>query len=499
MASDPQQVLKDLQQLAAVARKLGIDLEKVSAMGQQVGGKAQPGTPQVGAQNRSHQAYHEGAGTGYSNLAAGAVAGSSMSARLSDRRMVFQSREDRRLEMMQLAGIKPIPGLPNVKVLGLKLTEKRYGIDSPQYAKMKERYFREAAEEELAKKNLPSKIRPKQMSIMGHRAIIGAAGVALSIHNMGNMYGALIDEVDENAGETRTTKVVESMLPMASGMAGVSAGSALLTGIQTFGIKKVAAGFRAARAVGIGRAARLARAGAGIGRGAMAAIGSAGPQIVAYLAVEAAVQTVSTVIDEYKFANRSKRQVAEYVRKQRGPQESMRLHGGYESIEGLEYVKLAKPVDEKIVEKWNDIARQKARDYYIDSDGRRQKRNIIARFARHVDAEIGAAGWAMAPLFKLYAWARGWGYAKETEEMRKFDQKKATEAHEVAVKRSAVMDWRGAIEKVEEAKKLQTIEETQPFFWKQPEKWLRNMEAARMASRNWARSMQPRGADRTGD
>jgi hypothetical protein len=93
----------------------------------------------------------------------------------------------------------------------------------------------------------------------------------------------------------------------------------------------------------------------------------------------------------------------------------------------------------------------------------------------------------------------GMGEAEAFAQEKEYRIKEAQKAHASATKKIDIMDWQGAIEDTQKAKKQIVVEELMPFFWKEPEKFLRAMESSRIAGRNWARSQQPRGASRTGD
>jgi hypothetical protein len=140
------------------------------------------------------------------------------------------------------------------------------------------------------------------------------------------------------------------------------------------------------------------------------------------------------------------------------------------------------PLDAEAARKFNFVAKWGSEMFWIDDKtGERKERGFWGKLSTRLP------------------FISGHGEAKALADEKEWRIKEAEKAHKSAIKKSEVMDWEGAIKETEKAKAMIVAEEAMPFFWKQPEKFLRAMESSRIAGRNWARSQQPRGASRSGD
>jgi len=264
-------------------------------------------------------------------------------------------------------------------------------------------------------------------------------------------YGALTDPVNEQAGETQLTKLGDAAIGTGKVMAFGEAMSAGLVAKEAFS---------AARALGKGRAVS-----------AVAGLRAAGPAAAAATAAILIMNEFSNVMDLKKEYNKTKFELGAMS------------EGFNPSIRPARKPAVWKPKSsEEATFQFNRQAKWGSEMYWINPEtGERKERSFWGKLATRL------------PLISGYGEAEA--FAREKE----YRIKEAKKAHESAVKKAKVMDWRGAKRDVEKAKKQIVVEELMPFFWKKPETYLRAMESSRIAGRNWARSQQPRGASRTGD
>ena len=272
-----------------------------------------------------------------------------------------------------------------------------------------------------------------------------------TIHGLMMAYGALTDPVNEQAGETQLTKLGDAAIGTGKVMAFGEAMSAGLVAKEAFS---------AARALGKGRAVS-----------AVAGLRAAGPAAAAATAAILIMNEFSNVMDLKKEYNKTKFELGAMS------------EGFNPSIRPARKPAVWKPKSsEEATFQFNRQAKWGSEMYWINPEtGERKERSFWGKLATRL------------PLISGYGEAEA--FAREKE----YRIKEAKKAHESAVKKAKVMDWRGAKRDVEKAKKQIVVEELMPFFWKKPETYLRAMESSRIAGRNWARSQQPRGASRTGD
>jgi len=421
-SADPKAILRDLQQLSLVAQKLGIDLQKTAAMGQTVAGQKGNGPTSI---RETHQANMPGGGTGYQNMAAGQIAGSVMAGSLPKLVQEYKDWKEK--------------GFPN-------------GFPGEQDATMR-KFAADAAE---GRGGIPTGTSSKKIRKPGRNDFGQAANRRFNrqfttIHGLMMAYGALTDPVNEQAGETKLTKLGDAAIGTGKVMAFGEAMSAGLVAKEAFS---------AARALGKGRAVS-----------ALAGLRAAGPAASWAAAALVIMNDLENVMDLKKEYNKTKWELGA-------------LSEGFNpSIRPARKPAVWKPqASAEATFQFNKQAKWGSEMYWINPEtGERKERSFLGKLKTRIPY-LSGMGEAAA-------------FAREKE----YRIKEAQKAHASATKKIEIMDWQGAIEDTQKAKKQIVVEELMPFFWKQPEKFLRAMESSRIAGRNWARSQQPRGASRSGD
>ena len=440
-SADPKAILRDLQQLSLVAQKLGIDLQKTAAMGQTVAGQKGNGPTSI---RETHQANMPGGGTGYQNMAAGQIAGSVIAGSLP--KMVKEYKDWKE---------KGFPdGFGGQSAKEAARHRMKHG-SSVAGRKWTDGY----GEEHVVAGTSSMKIRKPGRHDFGKAANRRFNEQFTTIYGLMSLYGALTDPVNEQAGETRLTKIGDAAIGTGRAMA---LGEAMSAGL----VAKEA--FSAARAAGKGKVAAAAAA----GRAALPGAGMAAAGLM--IAYE-----LDNVMDLKKEYNKTKWELGA-------------LSEGFNpSIRPARKPAVWKPqASDSVSSQFNEIAKRSSENYYIDPNtGERKERGFLGKLYKG----IGRLPFGIRPLWS------GKDEAEALAREKEYRIKEAQKAHASATKKIEIMDWQGAIEDTQKAKKQIVVEELMPFFWKQPEKFLRAMESSRVAGRNWARSQQPRGASRSGD
>ena len=458
---DTQQLLRDLQQIAIICQRLGIDLTKTAAMGQNIGGKGTTGNSPLQAQNPDHAASQRGGGTGYENLAAGQIVGNITSEKLGK----LANKNVR-----ELAAIREqlVRSNANTGSLYHNRNAAQANIDLLNL---------DLAASRAAARELPGYNQPRgaaSLTWVGKQTRINEAiakvkqdhaGFGLSaerkfnrqfrnIHAWNKVGELITNSPNENAGETKGTQIQKAIVSFAN-------------------VAWTAEAYTTWRqAEEINAAARLAGASWTQGK-FLAAKNIIKP--VGYLALaKLVIDNVSTSADLEEEQNKSKKELAH-------------LRGGFMGNMHMKKPDQLNweppPLSQGAIDKFNDQAGGEGGtlDYYIDEHGNRHERSWFGKFKQR------------SLFIRLY------NRAEELQKEKEWRYKSAAKAHESANKKAELMDWNGAIKEVNKAKEAIPIKEAQPFFWREPEKYLRSLEACRLAGRNWARSQQPRGASRTGD
>ena len=504
-SADPQQLLNDLRQIAAVCQRLGIDLGKVAAMGQTIGGKGTTGSSPLGTQNPDHQGVHPGGGTGYDQL--GQL--SALSGLMSTKGNLDQLF-DRKARLSYPKAL--LAALSNAKISGNQATfeAQANAIGGVKSALMSGNPLSVKAAVGIYKSSLymPGGFETNFMANNVYRNIkgIGTAirsnaklGYAMSfvggdkmnrrfgrmittIHGLQQVYGALAGEVDYDAGETRAIKVADATASTFSiGMRIVQA-----TAMSRM-VSEVPNAFRlgknAYRLVQAGRAASTART---LFAGAKAVAAPTGIGLAIIAATEAAIQGVTWAVESAKEDNKSNLLLGKIASNLRGV-----AHG--EDTTTLK-------VDDKVVAAWNKSIKSSVAEHYYDADGNKIKRGEWSRGALEIALNGGTkddSGYVMKTI--AAAWAAWEGTPAMEAREKEQRAKDMSKYHKTAVEAVEFKGWKTVKENVRKAKEAVMLGDKAPFFWREPEKFLKNMESARIAGRNWARSQQPRGGSRTGD
>lgn len=274
-----------------------------------------------------------------------------------------------------------------------------------------------------------------------------------TIHGLMQLYGALNEPVDESRGETRPSKVVDAAFTVARGYA--------LGEVMTGGMAAKGA-YSAARAAGATRTASVLKGAARLGRAGV---------------LVGTVEVWNAGWESWKTLGASKPQLEDFADKLNAELRPKKFKD--ETIEERrERVSKKFKIKQSSADAFTAAAFEDTIDWELDDNGKRIRKR---------------SKWERLNPFRLF-WLAG-----QIESEKKRRMTVAAEAHASATKKAEIMDWRGAIEDTQKAKEMIVAEEAMPFFWKQPEKFLRAMESSRIAGRNWARSQQPRGASRSGD
>jgi hypothetical protein len=504
-SADPRKILQDLQQLAAVCQRLGIDLAKVSAMGQTVssGGKG-PGN--IGDQ---HSSQMPGGGTGYQNLGQGRIIGSTVSANMALKNAWMQMKPQTfRGLMSELDKERSTKYMPDPGRLGW--------ISNPQYAGGLRGWSHRAhgstrgTEEDIylsysdemvgqlvgQRKTQAQRREGKRIAWAQRKSIRKMFDDKVnrrmfSYHMIsgmgGDLYNALSEPIDEANGETAAYRAVNTVGSQISKAGHIASSIAWAEAAMASG-----RGLRvASKALWAGKLGKAAVMG-------VRAAKYAGPQAIVALGIDAALTVGGEVMDRWKDENEALMKAAKFRRSMKGEMHSQWTQEKNEKDNptGYIYTTKTKPMDPKQVAKFEASVEEARNEFYVDSNGRKIRRNVFSRTIRNFDSATTGWGWLIAPAFK--AWAN-WGVSEERDKERAARYEEAQKRHQSAMQKGQVMDWDGAKADIAKAKEALVSEELMPFFWKQPEVFLRQMEASRIAGRNWARAQQPRGASRTGD
>ena len=464
-SADPQEILNNLRQIAVVCQRLGIDLQKTAAMGVAIGGKAtgSGGAGGVGIQNPTHAPSHRGGGTGYDNLAAGGITGSTLSAQLSMqlRKVATDPLPNMNWEYTTRSGkVLYAPKADLASLPALAAYREMEAAKGGDVSNLSNVIRQEYEKNRFSKKGSiyhSSRRRAMPTNLFGGRAERKMIRAFTTLHGITTMYGALTDPVDEEKGETRSGKlqswgvdVARMGVASAEVFAGMKTATAMRRGWQVGGPRI------AGRAMGAASGARLA-----LGR-------VAAPLLLA----EGALLVFSTAIDLAE-VERS----AQYTLRDARDGWSPELRPSKTGAKPRR-----PPLSPEATRKFMESVEEDRYKYYIDPvTGERSRRSFLGEW------------------WQRQAFIRMIGAGDKQRKEIEYRMKESKRLHESAEKKGQIMDWVGAINDITEAKKLIIAEEAMPFFWKNPQKYLRNMESARIASRNWARSQQPRGGDRTGD
>lgn len=501
-SADPQQLLNDLRQIAAVCQRLGIDLGKVAAMGQTIGGKGTTGSSPLGTQNPDHQGVHPGGGTGYDQL--GQL--SALSGLMSTKGNLgnLSSKESQRINMLMkdIATANPgrnLTGMAEAISAGVGF-QKAYGkgrfMEWHAFENLKSSF--RIGDEVVRRpamikgidsiKKLGSRIRSNAkigyaMTFIGGDRMNRRFGrMITTIHGLQQVYGALAGEVDYDAGETRAIKVADATASTFSIGMRIVQGTAMSRMVS-----EVPNAFRlgknAYRLVQAGRAASTART---LFAGAKAVAAPTGIGLAIVAATEAAIQGVTYAVESAKEDNKSSRLLGKIASNLRGV-----AHG--EDTTTLK-------VDDKVVAAWNKSIKSSVAEHYYDADGNKIKRGEWSRGALEIALNGGTkddSGYVMKTI--AAAWAAWEGTPAMEAREKEQRAKDMSKYHKTAVEAVEFKGWKTVKENVRKAKEAVMLGDKAPFFWREPEKFLKNMESARIAGRNWARSQQPRGGSRTGD
>jgi hypothetical protein len=273
-----------------------------------------------------------------------------------------------------------------------------------------------------------------------------------TIHGLREFYNVLTAKVDERSGETRSQ--------LAQRAIGSTFRTAALGELQSQMFAATAT-YKASRQSGASRSRSLGRATGSVTANAIRAVGTL---------------VIGSMFDyDAEVAHVRQKSRYDIAEAKNGWNEQLRPNK-------LGEKQAVKPLSAEGEQKFHDRVYEDSTTYNIDP----------------VTGERVRRGWFDSTVANM--WIVKWLWKeKEIEAETNYRIKKSQELHESATKKGEMMDWKGAIEETRQAKELIVAEEAMPYFWKQPEDYLRSMEASRIAARNWARSQQPRGGDRTGD
>jgi len=464
--ADPKQMLNDLRQIAAVCQRLGIDLTRVAAAGQSIGGKATGGA--FGTQNEGHDV-HPGGGTGYVQVAGLATASSIVLSKASARQKAKYGKS-----IVELG--KARKAMAESSDTAQKETALKGFWDA-------QKGYEEAASPIFGrgvKPPSPSKVAPKKASagaMKARKSIWDSFGdkyqrrmtrVVTLLHGAFTAEDAFFGDFDPYSGESRGRKIGG----WATNMAQTAMTMYAITAVQAIGAGAMA-GWGGAKVAGRGFFMRAGAKAAAAARGARMAAGSAGGPwgLAAAAVVEAGIIASDVAMDN---SNRSKRMRYTLGETKEGWSPSIKPQ--LDSKGDVRKPKVHSPETQAFM----DVGMEGMREFDIDERGQRKRRGII--------------GWTWQGLFASV----GWGGDTLDKEME-YRQKEANKAHESAKKKIAVGDYMAAMAQIKRAKEAVPVKELQPFLWKDPVKFLKQLESSRISSRNWARSQQPRGASRAGD
>jgi hypothetical protein len=436
-SADPKAILRDLQQLSVVAQRLGIDLQKTAAMGQTVAGQ-KGNTPT--SIRETHQANMLGGGTGYANMASGQIAGSVMFGSLPKMVQDYKKWKD--------AGFPE--GFGGQSAKNAARHRMKHGLASDA-----DRATLGITTPGTGGPGIPGGPKPSwkpSSTDFGQAASRKFNQQFTTVYGMYQLYGALTNPVNVYAGETRRSKIADAAVMTGKGLVLAETASAIMA---AKGI------YSKSRATGASRSLSA-------GRAAGASVGTASALAAATLAI----MVIESGIELAKIERKTSYDLAE-AKNGWNPEIRPPKDGSVTAI---------KPVSHEANIAFLKAVEEGRADYYIDPiTKKRTKRSFLGK------------RWQNFPVL------RHWNLAKLQKEEIEWRLREANRLHESATKKGEVMDWQGAIEDTQKAKEMIVAEEAMPFFWKQPEKFLRAMESSRIAGRNWARSQQPRGASRTGD
>lgn len=478
-SADPKQLLSDLRQIAAVCQRLGIDLGKVSAMGQSIGGKGSGQGP-FETQNQGHAQYHDGGGTGYTNMASGAIVGSAMASRMSvaarirrgDKRGQLSPPEqgiadkiaEDELAMSRALVARARASTPEEKAGHQKM------IDAMNGLKSKGSFGLPPASVVGTKKASPQAMKAKKSmwDAFGDKYQRRMTRMATLLSGAFMAEDAFFGSVDPYSGESRERKIGG----WATGTAQTAMFLYATTAAHAIGAGAMA-GWGGAKVAGRGFMMRALGRTAAAARGARMAAGAAGGPwgIAAAVVVEAGI-----VAGDLAMANSSRTKRMRYELGAAKEGWSPSIKPSLDSKGDIRKPKVHSPETKKFL----DVAVEGMRDYYIDERGQRKERSWIGKSFQTSMSWIGWKG-------------------ETTDKEAEWRMKQAAKAHESAGKKVAVGDYLGAMEQINRAKDAVPTRELQPFLWKDPVRYLKQLESSRISSRNWARSQQPRGASRTGD
>lgn len=510
-SADPKKIMQDLAQLAVVCQRLGIDLSKVSAMGQTIGG-GKASTP-LQTQNQSHSSYHEGGGTGYTNLAMGALAGSRTSIgsvaslpsrpsqnplfnnlkyKIFDQQMFNDLDKGKILSGTRLhdSVVRTSRGeivegsIAYNRTTPWKKVAQRWGemdrgeLTNPDGTPLGGQYSYSVSTYKPIAPLFGNRIKGPSMAYnigAGYGLGVGSRSRFLDILKdkeqrkfmkffMGiegarAAYSLMTKKIDYANGETfwnnaakEATSIVASGVMMASG-----------SYIHTVVAPAVKAAFKTGASMAVG--GYLTRGVAGLTRAGSTVAGAAAPVALA----ASAIYVVSKAWDLNEEDLSSRSTLEKIKATTTGQMHVKKGANKFKLSEGGEYA-------------FNAAVDQSQAMYYIDPEtGERVERS----------------GWSK--WWYNRAFVRLWGRDADAKAEKEWRIKEANKMHESAQHKAQVLDWRGAKEDVAKARELIVVEEVMPFFWREPEKYLRSMEASRIAGRNWARAQQPRGGSRVGD
>jgi hypothetical protein len=519
-SADPKKILNDLQQLAMVCQRLGIDLSKTAAMGQSVAGGGQQGSP-LQTQNQSHANAHAGGGTGYQNMAMGQIIGGSG---------VFKNMGDFEERLRKKAksspdgqafgyGFKPLNTQLVDDIANSEWVKGRanpyvgvggHGVIRTQRGEM----YRITGGQNRPK----SWIKFSELWRVDTRAdVTDSAGHPISgfqndafkpvnvrsgfaykmrgpslAYEAGYGYG--MGSGSSNFLNVLRDKEAKKFAKIYMGIEGIRIGHKLLTqkidyaAGETFwnnagkeATNLAISGFEMAAGAYIhstvypAAAAAFARSTGSIVARVAAGGAAAGGSIVAAVTNPVTLSAAATV-----FVFKKAFDLTEEDARSRNILEVIKntTTGEMHVKKGAKKFKLSEDGEYK----FNESVDQGQSNYYIDPEtGERKERS----------------GWDK--WWYNRAFVRLWGRDADAKAEKEWRIKEVAKLHETAKQKANVMDWEGAIEDASKAKELVVVEEAMPFFWKEPEKYLRAMEASRIAGRNWARAQQPRGGSRTGD
>lgn len=305
----------------------------------------------------------------------------------------------------------------------------------------------------------------------------------LTLHAVQQSYSFFSEPLELSRGETYVMRATERVASIAEMAANLTAANALMQ-----------AGSQIRRGFGALTSRTLAGKSVALkaGVGALRAAKFAGPQIGIAVAAEVASAGISEAMDRYKFNEGFKVHMAAVHQGFMGD-----MHRGPDYIHGYRYPKIPIPLPAEAIDAMQAGLEKDRREWYIDNYGRKQQRTMVQRSLFGAEEKLGALSWLVPPL-KIWNWLGG---SRDKEKMSEYKIKRAQAANEDAMKKAEILDWEGAKFRLKEARELypEKAADSMPFFWREPDKFLKTLEASRISARNWARSQQPRGGLRVGD